>query len=279
MSKKYLSEALLLTKTYNLQDFEDWLFWYKDVIKFDKITVFDNESSVDIESVCKRYPDRVNYYKVSGWPNQHKIYQDYVNNRAEAWWVFPVDDDEFLYVSDKYNNSINDALLALHDKIPEMYRLTIGWINLFPKEYIKERKCNLIENATAYSHKACQHWQEGNVFNKTLVLTTKFHDYTRFGSIHNPSLGKPYEFSNMQNGARINDMRMPKPTDINEDIILFHYQFKSDFEWMMKCRTRISAANRRFNKNKPTFFRKIYEMKSDFKTTDKMIKLWRKFKR
>lgn len=278
MMKKYLSEALLVTKTYNLQDFKDWLFWYKDVIKFDIISVYDNESDEDIESECKKYPNRVRYYKVSGWPNQHQIYQNHVNGKSEAWWVFPVDDDEFLYISDKYNNSINDAIIELQDKMPDMYRLAVGWINLFPKEYIKERKTGLIENATAYSHKACYHWQYGNTYLKTLVKTTRFHDYSALGSIHNPSINKPHEYSNLPSGEHMNRIGRKTPTSINEDLILFHYQFKSDFEWTMKCRQRKSAANRNFNKNHPDYFRRIYQNSNDFKETDKMVKLWRKNK-
>ena len=52
MNKKYLTEVVLLTKSYNLQDFKDWMHWHLDIIGFDCAHIFDNESSVDIKSVC-----------------------------------------------------------------------------------------------------------------------------------------------------------------------------------------------------------------------------------
>ena len=53
VEKKFFTEVVLLTKSYNLQDFKDWMHWHMDIIGFQRCHVFDNESSVDIKSECQ----------------------------------------------------------------------------------------------------------------------------------------------------------------------------------------------------------------------------------
>ena len=59
--KTIFSEAILLTKTYNINDFSDWLEYHLSDIKFHHIHVFDNESPVDIKQACDKYRVRVSY--------------------------------------------------------------------------------------------------------------------------------------------------------------------------------------------------------------------------
>lgn len=67
-NKCYLTEVVLLTKSYNLQDFEDWMHWHLDIIGFEHCHVFDNESSVDIKSACDSYGDyKGTEYKKPGY--------------------------------------------------------------------------------------------------------------------------------------------------------------------------------------------------------------------
>lgn len=100
-NKCYLTEVVLLTKSYNPQDFKDWMHWHLDMIGFGHCHVFDNESSVDIKSVCDSYGDKVTYELVKGWPNQYALYNRYINNESPAWWVLPIDDDKsyWLYMN------------------------------------------------------------------------------------------------------------------------------------------------------------------------------------
>lgn len=133
--RQYLTEIVLLTKSYNLQDFKDWCHWHLNIIGFDHIHVFDNESSVDIKSICDTYGNKISYEKIIGWPNQYELYNRYINNESKAWWVLTIDDDEFLYVSDKYVHNINNVLLNISiDK--KWNKIAIGWRNLFPKKYM-----------------------------------------------------------------------------------------------------------------------------------------------
>ena len=112
--KLYLSEIVLLTKSYNLEDFKDWMSWHLNTCHFDHIHVFDNESTVDIKSVCESYGDRVSYELIKGWPNQYALYNRYINNENKAWWCLPIDDDEFLYM--KSFDNVNYMLLHYQEK-------------------------------------------------------------------------------------------------------------------------------------------------------------------
>jgi hypothetical protein len=67
-TKKYFSEILLLIKSTNINDFKDWLKWHLDTIHFDHIVVFDNDSTVDIKSICDK-DDRIEYHVVHDFPN------------------------------------------------------------------------------------------------------------------------------------------------------------------------------------------------------------------
>lgn len=270
-NKIYLTEVVLLTKSYNLQDFKDWLHWHLDIIGFNHVHIFDNESSVDIKTVCDSYGDRVSYEKVVGWPNQYALYNRYINNESKAWWVLTIDDDEFLYVSEKYNHNINDAMIEISEKRKSWNKLCIGWRNLFPKKYIEERtNKHLILNSTGYSHEACKHWQYGDLAIKCFVKTICKYDWNITRG-HNPYNGGD---SYTLNEEKITTNLQTKPTTGNEDLILFHYQFKSNNEWLWKCKNRSSPTNKKFKKDFPDYYKRIYNNKINEDL--RMSKLWSK---
>lgn len=282
VEKKFFTEVVLLTKSYNLQDFKDWLHWHMDIIGFQRCHVFDNESSVDIKSECQKYGDRVTYELVKGWPNQYALYNRYINNESPAWWVLPIDDDEFLYVSDKYKNNINVALLALQKKYPDMVKLSMSWKNMFPLEFTKTRTKSLIENATGWSDKASEalfnKWRQDNRWVKTCVNTIYTWFWGKpFNGGHNPSVSETNEkiASYMCDGSTILACAdFIKPPKSNLDLFVAHYQFKSDDEWQMKCTKRISAANKSFNKNHPEVYKELYEHQNLFHCDARLVALW-----
>lgn len=285
MEKKYFSEIVLLTKTYNLQDFKDWLKWHLDIIHFDHIIVFDNESQVDIKSVCDS-DDRVEYHFVEGWPDQYNIYNRYINNESKAWWVLPIDDDEFLYVGEKFGHDVNTMLLELQDRWKDMIKLSVGWVNLFPMEFTETRTKSLIENGNAYSFAACDNlrniWRQSNNWVKTFTRMTR-NDWiwafdengTLVNSGHIPTLKNRKTYSYMVDGSvLLKENGHYKANEIMYDCFLAHYQYKSNSEWIYKCRERKSAANKKFDKNKPLVYRKLYDYKNLFNRCNLLSNLW-----
>lgn len=274
VNKNKLSEVVLLTKSYNLQDFKDWLHWHLDIIGFDHCHVFDNESSVDIKTVCDSYDGKVTYEFVKGWPNQYTLYNRYINNESPAWWVLPIDDDEFLYVSDKYNNKVNDFLIG-SDFINKNHirKLSIGWRNLFPIKYTEKRiNEHLILNATGWSNEASEIWQYGNRPIKTFLLCDRPYIHEALSSNgHNP---KSDVNAYTLNGEYISNNLQKYPTNGTEDLILYHYQFKCDNEWKWKCKNRKSPTTKKDWKNHPEKYKLLYNYK--LYTDNRAVKLWNK---
>lgn len=238
---QYISEVILLTKTYNIQDFIDWMHYHLDVIKFDHCLVLDNESTVDIKSVCEKYGDRVEYIKVTGWARQYLLYNKYVNE-SNAFWVLPIDDDEYLWM--KNFESVNEMLIHYNRKFPDMCKLSIRWKNMFPEDPLAERgEKSLQEFCTNSNENWANLFDGGNKPVKTFVKNTGAVLYNELSNeTHNPiHLGAP---SYMCNGERLRGNWYFGP-DTDDDIKILHYQYKSAKEWVWKCRNRLALFGNR----------------------------------
>lgn len=135
--KKYFTEVLLITCNYNKYALFDWLYWHIVVIGFNHVVVIDNDSAFDVESLCKLFGDRVEYVHKSGKISQSDLYTEYVN-KSDAYWVLPIDDDEFLYVSDRFNNNINTAMYHYIQQYPEYYKFAFNWAMMFSQNLISK---------------------------------------------------------------------------------------------------------------------------------------------
>ena len=278
VQKKFFTEVVLLTKSYNLQDFKDWMHWHLDIIGFQRCHIFDNESSVDIKSVCDSYGDRVTYELIKGWPNQYALYNRYINNESPAWWVLPIDDDEFLYVSDKYNNNVNVFLLANSKAHPDWCKICVGWRNMFPTDFINERSNpHKILNATSWCNQASEIWQAGNRPVKTFVnMQCRFMWADKYGlhRTHDPFV-LPYDVpGRTADGTIVCNSWQINPTPTNSDVILYHYQFVCNHEWIYKCTQRKSAATKKNWKNHPEKYGDLYDYKQYFQIDTRMVDLW-----
>ena len=234
--KNKRTEVVLLTKSYNLQDFKDWLHWHLDIVGFDHCHIFDNESIVDIKSVCDQYKDRVSYELVKGWPNQYALYNRYINNESRAWWVLPIDDDEYLWMRDFSN--VNDLILFYQSKWNDISKLSIRWQNMFPVDPSAERGTkSLMEFNTVQNEKWADLFDGGNKPVKTFVKTDRPTIWNvTYNTTHNPTNGS---LSYMCNGDRISgNWYFGKGDDA---IKILHFQYKSKKEWIVKCNRNIDA--------------------------------------
>lgn len=277
--KKYLTEVVLLTKTYNLTDFQDWLHWHLDIIGFDHCKVFDNESAFDIKSVCDKYGEKVSYEKIVGWPDQYKLYDRYINNVTESEWVLPIDDDEYLYVSDKYHNKINEFVREWQaDKSKwygGWYKVCIGWRNMYPVKYIEERTSeHRIENAVGCSDKASMVWQAGNYPVKTMVHTSHKYEWSDriLHCTHDPLVDGIYQPGHTSDMRPVERSWQLLPTRSDCDLILYHYQFVCNNEWQYKCKNRKSPGAKNFLKDFPSKYRELYNY--PVWTDTRVLNLW-----
>lgn len=233
MNKIYFTEILLLIKCRNLQDFIDWVEYHLN-LKFNHIVVLDNESPFDIKSVCEKY--KLEYHYIKGFPNQYKLYNEYVNN-SKAWWVLPIDDDEYLYM--KNFDDVNKMLLYYQDKWKDMNKLSIRWKNMFPDDVNKVRgNVSLRDFCKNSNEEWAKLFDGGNKPVKTFVKTTQkiYYDLKK-GYTHVPTTIEMHDDAYMCNGERISH-NWYKGLNTDNDLKILHYQFKSKEEWIWKCRNR-----------------------------------------
>ena len=252
--------------------------WHLDIIGFEHCHVFDNESSVDIKSVCDSYGDKVTYELVKGWPNQYALYNRYINNESPAWWVLPIDDDEFLYVGDKYKNNVNMFIFGNAKRHPDWRKICAGWRNMFPGKFTEERtNPHMILNATRWSNEASEIWQAGNRPVKTFVNTVHQYDWAdrdKQHRTHNPFVIGKDQPGYTINGEEIWACKQSKATIGTADIILYHYQFKCNREWQMKCASRVSPGAKWFKKNFPELYKRLYDFPNN--EDNRVVNLWQK---
>lgn len=96
------SELAFVTKAINRQDIID-VIEFNLAFGFEQITIYDNESFVDIS----HSDPRVKILKRNGFANQLGLYNE-ICKQSNAKWLCLQDDDELLYLRD-YNN-VNDFL-------------------------------------------------------------------------------------------------------------------------------------------------------------------------
>lgn len=138
--KKYLSEILCITSNNNPNRFIDWLLWHACIIKFNHIIIIDNNSTYDIAQICnkinKNYNVNIDCIRVDSQISQMEIYTEYCN-KSNAYFFLPIDDDEFLYISEKYHYNINEYLYLIHQKYPTFFKYTFNSYYAFSDNIIK----------------------------------------------------------------------------------------------------------------------------------------------
>lgn len=315
--KCYLSEIILITCTNNINIFEQWLFWHKNIIGFEHIIVVDNNSIVDLKSVCDKYQN-VEYVYKPGSISQSDTYNYYVNN-SKAYWCLPIDDDEFVYISDKYNNNINNLIIKMHDEHKEFFKLSFMWAMMFSKDIIQSRNLSdpVFKDFTYMYTKT--EFIEHIINIKTLVNTLVKHYYVKdtdplirikyedldlppekliywknagwnmlipydhMGTVHNPisKLFDTYIHAyNVTNGFTDIGYLGHKNLEITDDAYICHYKFRSFDEWKYKIYQR-SKYNDLYSDYDAHYmeetFYKAYSYKDKFIENLNPLKLWEKY--
>lgn len=132
--KIFLSECLLLTNS-KLDKFDnliDWIYYNKNIIKFDSIKIVHNncddiKSRTVLKSICDYF--NINYYY------EEKGSQELIFNKyqaiSNAKWLICIDEDEYIYLKDL--STIND-LLVNYDN----YKLSFCMINFYSKNLLDD---------------------------------------------------------------------------------------------------------------------------------------------
>lgn len=244
---------ICLTKAYNLGDFDTWLSYHLYCI--DRIIILDNESEVDVKSVCEGRPG-VEYHFIKGFHDQWQLFNDILNQKTDIKFekdeiVTFLDDDEYLLYHTN-NNTITDPSLTfmegmnvekvkMHQAIEEQFRMLdcmlLPEILMAPQHCPKGRARVIPLNA---QHAVLQKSSQGKAFIRWQPDTE--YDFCKEG----PEIGHvPWI-----NGIRMSDVAgsgvskttyglQPVPWPFKDHIdsengcriFLLHYHIKSISDW------------------------------------------------
>ena len=263
-TNKYFSEILVISNETNIKRIYEWLVWHLNIIKFDHIIFIDNNDTSYLKDICNKF-NSIEYIHKPGILSQSEIYTEYVN-KSNSIWVLPIDDDEYLYISDKFNNNINNYLSYLQSTQP-MYKYSINWHMMFNNNIIENDVDSFINNFKYTSFEL-----NGSSFNdsllllKTIVNTKIKHLYINdinqqiklnydningsycsdknetsviLGSVHNPISKYNNSFAHSYNPETnqfiIGLVASPKlKFDINTDCFIAHYKYTTLARWKTK---------------------------------------------
>ena len=273
--KKYLTEALLITNTNDAYNIIDWIYWHINIIGFDHIIIIDNDSTADLKRICSFFGDKVKYIKLSGKLNQNDVYNKYVNC-SKAYWVLPIDDDEFLYISDKYQHNIKKLILSNENY--KFLKLSFTWMMMFSKNIISSRDLKNsnsfelfnyyydnthgffedITNIKTLVNTCAKHYyaSDNSNFKKTHFITADdlnidnyearinyqiSNCYDHMGTVHNPItiLYKTFQHAyNLSNNLIDIGYKAHRLVNHTDDVYLLHFKYKTKAEWDYKVNRR-----------------------------------------
>lgn len=243
------SILICLTKHNNSYNFYEWLQYHKN-LGFDKIYIFNNNSIVDIEFICKKL--KVNYINYPlAWPNQNKLYNQIFSNKTSIQltnkdFVICLDDDEYLWIDKSFNN-INEVFNWYIDKY-NCEMIYLPWNFMSSPEVLKTLPLSWI---THLSFRRKENLFEG-IQGKAIIQfnTLNYYDWNFY--YHNKNLGGHAPFINdkrisINSIGEIVEGLYSLPDTLYDNstsakLRLFHYHIKSLEDWSWKIQ-RGSAAN------------------------------------
>lgn len=138
------TELILLTKSRRENDFEEWLRYHL-ALGFTHITIYDNESEIDLSAIIKKINDpRVAHFIISKTEMENAKQQGlytWHHDRSEYDWQLYIDDDEFLSLP-----PLVPDVSHFVDNIPEYVdQFGIFWEMISSKEPLEKRTGTMID--------------------------------------------------------------------------------------------------------------------------------------
>lgn len=222
MKNDIYSELFILTKSFYVEDLHA-VIDYNLALGWDKITIYDNESYVDI---TYDHP-KVDIIELKGFPAQTKLYADYSKqNPNNAEWICFQDDDEMIYLNGDID--INTFLQKY-----EVYdTLCLNIINMCKLPVLVDRQDDIFYNV--YTNGSTSVGSLSHV--SSIVKPSKVKS---FPTPHIPILHsgtcKLYDGTNTVG---------PSNNKILLDNVFFHYPFRSHNEYVQKISRRCADDGR-----------------------------------
>lgn len=230
-------EAILLTKHNDADDLREWIDWHLNVCKFDRIHIIDNDSSIDIPEIIRKY-DNITYEHVSGHARQYVLYDTYVNEKSSADWIMPIDDDEYLDFRGNFS-SVHEMIRYYDEKIYNLHMLAIRWKHLFPHNLHENREGRpILEYCNEEDPALAELFTLGDVGIKCMVKRDGMVHYQETWEC--PSRGHVPNHTKqigavLCDGERILGNHSFKTEHDDEKVRLLHCRYKGPAEWKYKC--------------------------------------------
>jgi len=235
------AEIMTVTKHNRPDDLKEWVDYHL-AIGFDKITIFDNNSTFSVAEFLKDYKK----VEVQSIPNpifdghwsgdmsksiMMRTYSSFCNERkGHTKWLCVIDDDEYLYI----NNG-----KTLHDLLDDKYPIIGIWWKMISLPYVLEDRTTTM--AMTFNHVAVMNtvW-EGRTFYRSILNLDKCNDIF-WTTLHLPFInGQNYvvAYVELEKGGRqayFSDKIMLMPNFYNnQSAVLYHYFHKSWKDWQYK---------------------------------------------
>lgn len=267
-NKFYNTELILITNSLNINHIIYWLYWHLNVIGFNHVFLVDNSIGIDYSQTIYRLFDKyVDYEKRPGILCQTEIYNELIK-KSNAQWILPIDDDEFVYISDKFNNNINVFLEAMQTIYPA-YKYAFNWHMMFSDRLLETNTNNYIDTFKYCSINQLALQNEAFYMVKTIINTSASHLYipdnsqqgsflltdelnvsnlskpvsniknNTIGSLHNPISkynNKIVHAYNYETDSIVLGWFNNRKLNLNSDIYICHYKYRDKQSWINKCK-------------------------------------------
>ena len=174
-NKKYKSGLLCITNTDNAIDLFNFIFYHKNIVKFDKIVIMDNQSSINLQKICNFF-DNVEYFDARSFVSQPLAYNEYINFYNDCEWLLCIDDDEYLYISDKYKTINNYIDYCKNEK---NYKIGIPWVLMYLEKNTLDNPVNIAIDSINYIANEKEYEDKNNLWN-SMFLKTLFYTVDRY---------------------------------------------------------------------------------------------------
>lgn len=257
-----MKHIVCLTKTYNYDDLSMW-FKYHDKLGY-RIHLIDNDSNQEISANIEKWlidDTEHTYEKLSGWPNQWKLFGDILNENRYGFkkndLVAFIDDDEFLWYYLDYWKLMEQYDTKFKGKIYEPLETYLASQTKFQVN-MGVPGCVLIPQILMSTHNLwignrIEPYVNTHFYRRTdvstqgkaiLIYDSKYrYDFTvksgeEYG--HVPVIYDPTKekIENKERCSIINGTGISNTTygdvDYNACLRLYHYHIKSDVDWKQK---------------------------------------------
>lgn len=211
-----------MTRSFYEDDLKEWIKWHLDILKFDHLRIFDNESTIDIKSIVGN-DKRITVESITGWPNQVALYQK-AYNECKYDWIYFGDSDEFLWFNFNEYKDVNNFVEEKFIK-GKQPNIAVWWRLVGNNKPLKEHtmtptKWNVfLQEEPPESMCKCFYKIKGNFkWNRIYV-----------------HLPEPPFYTTDSNGYIVNSSVFPNPAIVNRfDAMIFHYYHRTYDEWKFK---------------------------------------------